>query len=435
MLNTNANRYNWTIELCLILCFFFTFAKIKTPIFDIYYYYFVIIFLIPIFGLYFKAIPKNILVIFTLLFFVGVVNVALGLNEFGQFFKTWFSTLFIYCFYYFIIKFYSFDLDKIFSIYCIGAFWVCVLGFLQIIAFKLGWKAGYDYSWLGLEGTRSFDGLKDGIMGLYPIHSIYGEPAHFGCGIAPASFVALTNLVKNKHFYYSKMQSVSIVVAMILSTSSTAYFALFIGLLLLLFNSKNVIGALLMGGLGIVIFIVLYNNIEKFQARVDGVVELAQDDSSLRVALMASNGSVRILANNTIIAWRNAKDHPLFGTGLGSHALAYYKYSVIPSWHEDYGMNYNDANSLFNRLLSETGFGGIILVLIFLIKYKIKYKNIKNNGEADFILWLINSGSLIIMLTFLLRQGHYFSYALPMFVLMYFYTSKYFSLNLIEDKL
>jgi hypothetical protein len=402
----------------LIICFFFTFAKISTPYFDIFYYYFIVILLLPIFYLKYKTFSSGILLVFSYLLAVGVFNVFVGNNTADQFVKVWGSTFAMYVFYFLVIKFYHYDLKKIFSIYVKGAFWVCVLGLFQIFSFEFGLEWGYNYSWVGLEGVRYYAGTTDGLFGLYPIHSIYGEPAHFGCGIAPAAFVALNNIFKGQNYFISKYQSAIILIAMIFSTASSAYFALFIGIIVLLFSTSNFISFALISISAPYFFYYLYYNNIKFQSRLDAVLALLQDESSLKVALMASTGSVRILFNNTIIAFRNFSDHFFFGTGLGSHATAYFKYSVIPYWHEDYGLNYNDANSLFNRLLSETGFIGMAFIVYFLIKFRVK-------SSQNIEYWLINKGSLLIILTYLLRQGHYFTYAFPLFVLFYYFTGKH----------
>jgi hypothetical protein len=324
----------------------------------------------------------------------------------------------MYVFYFLVIRYYNYDLKKIFSIYAKGAFWISLLGLFQIFSFEFGLEWGYNYSWVGLEGVRYYAGTADGLFGLYPIHAIYGEPAHFGCGIAPAAFVALNNLFKGKSYFLSKYQSAIILIAMVFSTASSAYFALFIGIIILLFSASSFISSVLISISTPYLFYYLYNNNLKFQSRLDAVWSLSQDESSLRVALMASTGSVRILFNNTIIAFRNFSDHFFLGTGLGSHATAYFKYSVIPYWHEDYGLNYNDANSLFNRLLSETGFIGMAFLVYFLIKFRVK-------TSQNLEYWLINKGSLLIILTYLLRQGHYFTYAFPLFVLFYYFSGKH----------
>jgi len=413
---TNKKRY-FFISALLIVCFFFTFAKISTPFFDVYYYYFIVIALFPILFIKYKLLPKGILVFFSFFLIIGLYHVSKGNNTLDQLTKVWGSTFVMYLFYFFIIKYFKYDLSRIFGVYVQGAFWVSCLGILQIIAHIYGVRWAYDYSWIGLDGVRSYYGIKDGIAGLYPIHSIYGEPAHFGCGIAPAAFVALYNLFSNNRIFINRLQSLIILVAMIFTTATSAYFALFCSIIIIIFNSSSFITFLITLCTTPILFYYLYNFNSKFQNRIDGVLDLFQDESSLSVAIMATSGSVRILFNNTYIAFKNASEHFLFGSGLGSHATAYFKYSLIPYWHEDYGLNYNDANSLFNRLLSETGVIGLLILFIFLFKYSISKKQ---NIE----LWLINKGSLIIVLTYLVRQGHYFTYAFPLFVLFYYYSNK-----------
>lgn len=394
---------------------FFTLGRIYTPVFVFYYYYFVIIFLLPFFISKYLFLPKKLLIFFIIIFAHAFINVAFLLNTTVLALKVGLSTFAIYLFYYFILRSKRFNLKYLFQIYLNGAYFVSVLGLFQVFAYSINFKYGYDYSWLGLDGVRSF-GYHFGAIGdLYPVHSIYGEPAHFGCGIAAASFIAFKSLITNSYKYLSLHKCLVIIIAMLLSTSSTSYFAIFITFLLLFFSKPKLFNLIIIATFGTIVFYVLYNYNLKFKLRVDDFILLFKDNGSFNKFILTVNGSTRILINNTYIAIQNALDHP-FGTGIGSHAVAYFKYTIIPRYHEDFGLNYNDANSLFNRILSEFGFVGIGMVIYFLIKFRVK----TNNG----FFWDMNSACLVMIFTFLLRQGHYFSYALPFFVLSYYLTNR-----------
>ncbi|MCB0410712.1 MAG: hypothetical protein KDD29_10870, partial [Flavobacteriales bacterium] len=124
-----------------------------------------------------------------------------------------------------------------------------------------------------------------------------------------------------------------------------------------------------------------------------------------------------ILYNNYIIATKNFKENPLFGTGLGSHPIAFEKYSIAKHIKvHGFNLNSADANSMLLRLISETGLFGVIIMFYIIIKFYIK-----RDEEYETNHWLISNGILIMILLNLFRQGHYFLNGFPFFVLLYVY--------------
>ena len=269
----------------------------------------------------------------------------------------------------------------------------------------------------------------DEIVGLlvYPIHALVSEPAAFVIVQSAAMYFAIGRFVKsNSAKIGSYADALIIISTFILSLSSTGYFALIIILLLLFskqLNYKRILtGCIVLPGM---IFL-LYTSVPKFQERFNTMFLLMAG----RIYVDATYGedaagSSLILVNHFLIAKENAENHFL-GTGLGSHHVAFRRYNKLEAWFTGYGphsmlLNENDASSLFNRILSEMGYIGVLAVLIFLFKFYNKKESIP---------WIsINHASLVVILTVLLRGGHYFILGLPFFILSYYYSSKLSNIN------
>ena len=86
----------------------------------------------------------------------------------------------------------------------------------------------------------------------------------------------------------------------------------------------------------------------------------------------------------------------------------------------DLNFNKADANSMLLRLLSETGLYGVIIMLSFVI-----YNIVPRNKSANDTNWLVSNGILVVILVYLMRQGHYFINGFPFFLWLYYYVRKY----------
>jgi len=134
-----------------------------------------------------------------------------------------------------------------------------------------------------------------------------------------------------------------------------------------------------------------------------------------------THGSSFILYNNYVVAMQNFKTNFVFGTGIGSHPIAFEKYSIaknIKIW--GFNLNSADANSMLLRLISETGLFGVIIFLFIIIKCYVRRDTMHETYH-----WLVSNAILIMMLLNLFRQGHYFLNGFPFFVMLYCFN--YFS--------
>lgn len=415
---------NRLVEISFISCIFLSLNSIPLGFVDFYYYYLVVIVVFPILFVMYRKVDKWILFGFSYLLIIGLLNVILGNNELSQFIKVYIGAFVFFLLYYYIIKYKNFDLWYLFRIYYRFAVFHAYIGLIQFLSYLVGFKYGYDFSWFGARTMRP-----DEIAGLlvYPIHALVSEPAAFVIVQSAAMYFAIGRFLKsNSAKIGSYADAIVIISTFILSLSSTGYFALFIILILLFskqLNFKRIIAACIV--LPGMIFL-LYTSVPKFQERFNTMFLLMAG----RIYVDATYGedaagSSLILANHFLVASENAKNH-FFGTGLGSHHVAFQRYNKIEAWFTGYGpnsmlLNENDASSLFNRILSEMGYVGILAVFIFLMKFYIKDESVP---------WIaINHSSLVVILTLLLRGGHYFILGLPFFILSYYYSSKLSNIN------
>lgn len=389
-----------------VTVFLNTIVLAKEPA-EIYIGYVMYLLLLPAF--FFRyGLPKWTL-LFLVLLVTGFLNIFYGNAELGQFLKIFIGLFVSYLFYYYVVLESNYDVEKLFRYYLKGAYIVSIIGLVQFISFQIGFKPGYDYVWLLNKGGYSTGG-NFGIR----VNSIIGEPTHYGALISAAFFIALYDLISLKKFYYKKHQSILVIIVYILSFSGVGYIGMILSMALLLFNFGLIRYILLAIPLSIVIFNFMYNNSLEFRLRLDSTVAIF---STGQFAVGATHGSSIILYNNFHIAVENFKSNFLFGSGLGSHPIAAEKYSLTKDISVfGFELNYQDANSMFIRLMSETGLFGLIIFLWILFRFFLR-KPLE--GESHH--WLIANAIFVLITLNLLRQGHYFLNGFPFFIWMYYY--------------
>jgi hypothetical protein len=288
---------------------------------------------------------------------------------------------------------------------------VTFIGLFQLVSFWVGFGPGYNFGWIFNKW-----GFIPGGLGIR-INSVFGEPAYFAATIAPAFFVSIYNFTIAKSLFITRLQSAAIIVAYILTFSSLGILGIFMTALLLLVNLGFFKYAVVFIPLSIFIFTYSYENVGEFKERYDGTIEVF---STANYKSYDINGSSFVLYNNYHVALENFKRNPLFGTGLGSHPIAFDKYSfTLLEGAVDIDFNKMDANSMFLRLMSETGIYGLFMMLFLLFKCWV-FKQRTNDEE----LWVMSNGIAVLILLYLIRQGHYFLNGFPFFLWMFYYIFK-----------
>jgi len=297
-----------------------------------------------------------------------------------------------------------------FKWYLYGAYIVSLIGIFQFISFQINFKPGYDFSWI----LNKWGFVKGGNFGIR-VNSIFGEPTYLASTLSAAFFVSLFNLFRKDHYGINKIQSSVIVVVYLLSFSGLGQTGIFISLVLLAINFGLVRYIIIAVPAGIFLFNVLYNNVSEFRERYDSTVGLFTGKEQF--TLGKTHGSSFILYNNYRVALKNFSSNFLFGTGIGSHPVAFEKYSLAKGFKvKGFNSNSADANSMLLRLISETGLFGVCIFLFIIFKCYVSRDALNDSSH-----WLISNAILVMILLNLFRQGHYFLNGFPFFVLLYIY--------------
>jgi hypothetical protein len=339
----------------------------------------------------------------------GVANILLGNDTGAQFFKVYIGLALSYFFYHYVIQEYDFNVEQLFKWYLKGAYIVSVIGVIQFISFQINFRPGYDYSWL----LNKWGVVPGGNFGIR-VNSIFGEPTYLAATLSAAFFVSIHNLIRKECFYLSRFKSFIIISVYILSFSGLAQTGLFLSLLFLALNFGLLRYFVFVVPAALILFNVFYNNVREFRERLDSVVALFSGEE---FKLGKTHGSSFILYNNYKVATENFKTNFLFGTGIGSHPVAFQKFSLAKKF-KVYGFNLNsaDANSMLLRLISETGLFGVGIFFFIIFKFYVSRDDLEDSYH-----WLISNAILVMILLNLLRQGHYFLNGFPFFVLLYIY--------------
>lgn len=315
--------------------------------------------------------------------------------------------------------------------YLQGSYIVCVLGLIQFVSYIIHFEPGYN--WRMFLPLNKWDVHVGGIFGIR-INSTFTEPSYFGSSIAPAFFIAAYELFFKREVFLNRTKCLVIIAAYLLTFSSLAYIGIFITILLLAINFGAIRYFFFAIPVAFIIFTVAYSNVKDFRVRIDGLKALFVEGivekelsgkmtSGARIlkvsrVLTKIHGSSFVLYNNTHVAIKNFKQNPLFGSGLGSHEIAFQKYNLNYMLGGIYEFNAPDANSMFLRIMSELGIMGVLFIFLYIFKFFVS-KNL--SSEEDESYWLISNALLVIIITQLLRQGNYTFNGFICFGFMYYY--------------
>ena len=267
--------------------------------------------------------------------------------------------------------------------------------------------------------------VKGGIVGIR-VNSILSEPTYLATVVSPLVYISVKNLISKSDLFIKKYQSILVIVISILTTSSIGFFGILLSLLL---ATNTIRLRYLFIGLFISIsgFLVTYNNVPDFRARVDSAFGLwIEDDFSAK----NTNNSSFVLYNNLHIALEGLKNNPLFGTGLGSHEVAFKNYTLTKSVIKyDFEFNIKDGNSLFIRLCTVTGLLGLFFILLLTIRcfiYRVPSADVFQENK------IISQSIFVLLILTLIRQGNYMLNGLPLLFLLYYYNGVQYKNELIN---
>jgi hypothetical protein len=394
--------------LLIYLTIFISSVTFFTTPFEGYFHYVIFILFLPFFISKF-GFPKLPFQILLLPLLIGIFQIGLGNNSAELFLKIFIGVLLSTSFYFYVFEYYDLDVNRLFRLYIKGCKIVSYIGLIQWLSYEIHFSFGYDYSWLFNKW-----GLVSNEAGGLRINSIFSEPAQFAIVLAPAVFVAIHGLIFRTDQYLRPFECLLIILVEFLSTASTGYIGFFVILLLLLVNYGYFMNLLLGFGALFALGSAIYSYVPEFHSRIDSSIGLWVDED---LSVKNVNSSSFVLYNNFHIAVENFKHSYFIGTGLGSHKIAFEKYSLTRNKGVlNFAFNKSDANSMFLRLLSETGIIGVVFILVVLYKCYIRKKPEEEDGH-----WIISNALLVLIILSLLRQGNYFLNGFPFIVWLYYY--------------
>jgi hypothetical protein len=330
------------------------------------------------------------------------------MNTYQLFFKIFIGFFLSVLFYHYVIELFEHDIKKLFYYYMKGSLIVSYIGLFQVLSYFIGFRPGYNFGWLFNKWSVAQGGI--GIR----MNSVFSEPSYFAAVIAPAFFVCIYNLSVRNPIFITKRQSIAIVIAYLLTFSSLGIIGIFLAILMLLLNFGFIRYAIIFVPVFYFTFQYAYNKVPDFQARFDGTIDIFSTEDFRNYDI---HGSSFVLYNNYHVALENFKRNPIFGTGLGSHPVAFDKYSLT-NLQGVLKIEFNkaDANSMFLRLMSETGLYGTLFMILLLSRCWVFRQR-----SPDRELWVMSNGIALIILLFLARQGHYFLNGFPFFLWLFYY--------------
>ncbi len=354
---------------------------------------------------------KPFLASFGCIVFLSALSVILGNNMIFLVFKQTLGILLNSVVFYLLIKINNGNIKKLFSIYLNLAIIVAFIGLVQEIAylFKIPYLYSFGYflpKWI--YPAREYSNL-------LRINSILTEPSSFCFALFPAFFAAIASFFRGNYRFLRPAKSIIIIAVFMLTFSAIGYIGIILSITLLFYCLSKSRYLITIPVIAVFSLAIIYVAVPEFKIRINETVSVMSGQSELELV----NQSTFALLSNALVTAKVFKTHPLFGNGLGSYQVSFERYIshvVRLSQYHVYS-NAKDANSLFLRLLAETGLFGLFIFLYFVVSCYIK----KNKDPLGY-LWIINNGILILFIMRLIRQGHYFSEGFFFFFWIYYYS-------------
>lgn len=393
--------------------------------FDFYVYY--LIFIVSI--VYYlnthssiKLVPRwflyaiGLLIVTTLV--LTIYDNTFGLGVIKQIVGVLFTSIAYYTF----IAYNNFEIKRIFRMYVYLAFFVALEGLLEEV--------------LNLNGIYINEKIRKTTSGFYRIFGIAGEPYFLAVILLPAMFYSFYKMTIFERIN-SRFSNYIIVIALFTCFVFTFSSAGFIGIAeiflfwlydkkyLSLTSWKVILLPIFLG-----LFALAFNNLQsqwkEFNIKFNQTLDAFATNSTKKEDINELNTSSFALYSNYTIAKASFLERPLTGTGLGTHEANYRKY-FSKFFDEDFVIRYGvfntaDANSMFVRLMSETGLMGLGLFFTFMFKFFLRRKGYDHPLMRDYT--IINQSIFIWFVVRLVRTGNYFGNGFFLFFFMYYLSHK-----------
>lgn len=335
--------------------------------------------------------------------------------------------------YYTFLAYNNFEIKRIFRMYVFSAIFVAIEGLLEEV--------------LNLGGIHINEKMRMTTSGFYRIFGITGEPYFLAVILLPSMFYVFYKMTifERINSVFNNYVIVFLVFTCFIFTFSSAGFIGLGGIFFFWLYNKNYLSfrswKIMLLPVFLLLFVVSFNNLQnqwlEFNIKFNQTLNAFSNNSTKKEDINELNTSSFALYSNYTIAKASFIDRPLTGTGLGTHEANYRKY-FGKYFDQDFVVRYGvfntaDANSMFVRLMSETGMMGLGLFFTFLFKNFLRKKGYDDPMLRDYT--LINQSIFIWFIIRLVRTGNYFGNGFFLFFFMYYFCNKIVSDKLKRDKI
>jgi len=357
-------------------------------------------------NLYHSNLLKYILTIFG----ISLLLVYSVGYDFGKPIQQVFSVSIFLLLYEQFFRYSALCLGSLFKKYIKAVYYVCMVGGIQEIIFVL---TGVNV----MDLTGGYYANHIILGGLLRVTSTLSEGGWLGTALMP-SLIYLFYFKDKLHILGGRRW---VVFAISLLTMSPFVYLFYCVLLVIIMKNhipyaKRLIGIAAFCFIGFVTYSIVSDRDDRSSEERNHVIMRIQDtyqvmtnidaDDLATVLRYSGNASTSVIATNMYIGLHAPSR--LFGTGIGTNAQSYDRIDVKTS----FVYNADDGYSLFNRILSEFGWTGLFLYILFVYRYF----NRKNAFNICF---------LCMILSLFCRGGNYMLYGTMFVHFFYYYTSKF----------
>jgi hypothetical protein len=264
--------------------------------------------------------------------------------------------------------------------------------------------------------------LRPEVFDLLPrVLSIASEPAHFATFLLPGAYLALLVLHGRANALRLKSRLIALVVitALFLTFSVVGYIGF---ALALLFAQRAATRKWWQGGMVVAMGILvlagwlLSTTLPIYTGKLVTFWEAGSSPGSYEFTTSDLSGFA--LISNALVAKSALIDSYGLGTGLNTHERNYDRYlsSYFSTSDVLLELNKDDAASLYVRIASELGLPGLVVLVWFLAKYRLRASAVESPYS------IINTMSLIFLFVYMARTGSYLNISLWFFAALYYYS-------------
>jgi len=315
------------------------------------------------------------------------------------------------------ISAYRYRIPYIIKMYYRFCFVIASMAIIQSIVFIVFNKTiSFQYI---LNGPQRPEMLPE-IFGFFPRSpGIASEPATFAIILMPGMYLSLLVLMGRGQslLLKSRMAAIVILIAFILTFSLVGYMGLILSILLLAIRSSSRVRlAAVFGALSIVFGLVFLFSSTIIVTKLTGLYSMTKNPQEYTYTTNDLSGFA--LISNALVAREAVLRSYYLGMGLNTHESTYDETidTLFDRSQIIYELNKKDAGSLFIRLISEFGVPGLLLLLFFILRYKL-VKCVPGSKLS-----IINDMCFVVIICSCARSGNYFNIVFLLFSAIYLYS-------------